>query len=145
MPQHGFSIGRDITLAITTPQGAVLNLGKVTAWDCKQDSTETKIKGLDGITDNMQFYDEGWTGTFTADRRDGDLDDLFISLQQNYQAGQDQQYFKILETVSEPDGSVSQFMFTRVTLKFTDAGSWEASKTVTRKVEFWAFERARLA
>lgn len=146
MSQHGYSIGRDITLTVIDGNGAAFDLGKVTAFEAKQDTTEGKIKRLDGITDNMQFYDEGWTGSFNMERSGPDVDLLFNLLQSNYQQGLDQAYFTILETINEPAaGLVTQFQYKRVTLKLVDAGKWEAGKTVSQKIDFWAGERDTLA
>jgi hypothetical protein len=74
MPQQGYSIGRDITLALILPSGDALRMGKVTKFTAKPDLTDQKIKGMDGDTDHLRFY-EGWSGSFDIERRHAATDD----------------------------------------------------------------------
>ena len=47
MPIQGFSTGKDITLALITPQGA-LTLGGITGFESRQMTTGLDFKGIDG-------------------------------------------------------------------------------------------------
>lgn len=89
MPQNGYSIGRDVTIAVILPDGTPLRLGKVTGFMAKQDTTDQRIKPLDGTTDNLRFYD-GWSGNFKLERRGPELDNYFEQLERNYYAGADE-------------------------------------------------------
>ncbi len=144
MPQQGYSIGRDVTLAVILPGGAALRLGKVTKFTAKQDTTDQRIKPLDGSTDNLRFYD-GWSGSFMLERRGPEMDNYFEQLERNYHAGADEPPATMQETIVEPDGSVSQFRFERVLLKFDDPGEWSADKSVSQSVSFMAGRRIKQA
>jgi hypothetical protein len=144
MSQNGYSIGRDVTIVVILPDGSTLNLGKVTKWTAKQDSTDQKIKGLDGITDHLRFY-EGWSGSFEMERLGPDLDQYFARLEANYYAGTDEPPATLQQTIVEPSGQVSQYRFERVLMKYDDAGDWAGDKSVTQKVSFLATRRTQQA
>ena len=144
MPQQGYSIGRDITLALILPDGSSLRLGKITKFNAKPDLSGQKIKGIDGQTDHLRFY-EGWTGSFDIERRGGDLDAYFAAAERNYYAGADEPPATLQQTVNEPNGQVSQFRFERVLLKYDDAGDWQGDKSVSQKVSFEASRRIQQA
>jgi hypothetical protein len=143
MPINGFSVGRDITLNIVGPTGP-LNFSLITKFSSKPDVSDNKIKGLDGVTRHVRFP-EGWTGSFEVERTNGALDAYFAALEEGFYTGQNELTGTITETISEPDGSLSQYRFEGVLLKLDDAGSWEGSKTVTQKVSFVASKRKKVS
>lgn len=144
MPQQGFSIGRDITVAVILPGGTTLRLGKVTSFDPKQITSDEQIKGLDGIVDHLRFY-EGWMGTIKMSRRSPDLDNYFANVEANYWTGQDEPPATVQCTIKEPDGSVSQWRYEKVLLKYDDPGMWEADKAVNQTISFVATKRIKQA
>lgn len=144
MSQSGYSIGRDTTVSVVLPDGTTLNFGKITGFDSKQSTSEQEIPGLDGVTDHLRFY-KGWTGDFMAERRGSDLDAYFSQLEASYFAGRSEPYVTIQQTITEPNGQVSQFRFDNCVLKYDDAGSWAADKTVSQKVSFTASRRVKQA
>ena len=77
MPINGFSVGRDVSLDVVTASGP-LNFGLITKFSSKQSSKEEQIKGLDGITRPVRFFD-GWSGSFSIERQDSLLDDFFAA------------------------------------------------------------------
>jgi hypothetical protein len=142
MPQQGYSIGRDVTLAVILPDGTALRLNKVTGFTAKQDTSEQKITPLDGTSDHLRFY-QGWSGSFKLERRGPELDNYFALLEANYHAGLDEPPASIQQTIVEPNGAVSQFRFERVLLKFDDPGDWSADKSVNQGVSFMAARRIK--
>lgn len=143
MSQMGYSIGRDVSIVITLPDGTQLRLGKVTSFEAKPDTTKTKIKGLDGVVDNLRFW-EGWNLTLKTERRNPDLDNYFATLEANYWAGIGEKPCTVQETISEPDGSVTQWRYERVTFDY-DPGTWEADKTVSQTITGTAGKRIKQA
>lgn len=142
MPINNFSVGRDISLSVITSDGP-LNLGLVTEFTSKQDTTEQKVKGLDGIIRPVRFYD-GWSGSFSVDRQNSGVDDYFTKLEANYYAGLNELPVTITETVQETSGAVSQYRYTGVLLKLDDAGDWKGDSTVKQKISFMASRRIKL-
>ena len=98
MPINGFSVGRDISLDITGPQGP-LRFNLITGFRSKPDITDQKIKGLDGITRHARFPD-GWSGSFNIERQDSAVDDYFAQLEANYYAGLNENPVTITETIT---------------------------------------------
>lgn len=144
MPQQGYSIGRDVTVAVILSNGTALRLGKVLSFDAKQVTSEEEIVGLDGVVDHLRFY-KGWTGSIKMERRSPDLDNYFATLEANYWAGVGEDTITIQQTISEPNGSVSQWRYERVLLKYDDPATWEADKSVTQSLSFVAAKRIKQA
>jgi hypothetical protein len=144
MSQSGYSIGRDTTVSVVLPDGTTLNFGKITSFDAKQNTAETEVAGIDGVTDHVRFY-KGWTGTFAAERRGSDLDAYFSNLESNYFAGRGEAYVTIQQTITEPNGQVSQFRFDNTVLKYDDAGTFKADATVAQSVSFTSSRRIKQA
>ena len=143
MPLNGFSVGRDISLDIIGPSGP-LRFNQVTGFDSKPDTTDQKIKGLDGITRHLRFPD-GWSGSFSLERQDSTVDDYFAQVEANYYAGRNEQPITITETIREANGSISQYRYLQVLLKLDSAGSWAGDKSVPQKISFVAARRVKIS
>lgn len=143
MPVNSFSVGKDVALDIIGPNGPI-RFTLITMFDAKQDTSEVKVKGLDGITRPVVFYD-GWSGSFALERQDSSMDDYFAKLEADYYAGVNQSSLTIMETITEVSGAVSQYRYTGVILKFDDAGSWSGDATVKQKFSFIASRRLKVA
>lgn len=142
MPQNGYSVGRDISLNVMTPNGQLV-INKITGFNSKQETSKQKVKRLDGITDSLRFFD-GWNGSFDVERSDSIVEDYFIQLEANYFAGLNEQPATIMETITNPDGSVSQYRYERVILSLDDAGSWKGDSSVKIKVSFEAARKKQV-
>ena len=140
MSQNGYSLGRDVTLAVILSDGSSLALGKVTKWSAQQDSSQQMIKGIDGVNDHLRFY-EGWSGSFEIERRSPDLDNYFAKLEANYAVGLYEPSATLQQTVTEPSGKVSQFRFEGVLLSYDNAGEWSADNSVHQTLSFIATRR----
>lgn len=143
MPVNNFSVGRDVSLIIMTPQG-ILVPALITGFHSRPDMTDHKVKGLDGITRHVRFFD-GWSGGFDVERQDDVLDTYFAALEANYYAGISEQPCTISETVENPNLAISQYRYQGVLLKMPDAGKWEGDKTVKMTLEFLASRRIKTA
>jgi hypothetical protein len=126
------------------PTGASLRLDKVTSWTAKQVTSDQKIKGLDGITDHLRFFD-GWSGSFKLERRAADIDRYFAQAEANFYNGEDDPPAVLQQTIREPDGTVSQYRFERILLTYDDAGDWAGDKSVSQSVSFMASRRIQQA
>jgi hypothetical protein len=143
MPLNGFSVGRDIATNIQTPTGS-LNLSLITKFSAKPETTDKKIKGIDGRTRHLIFPD-GWTGSFEVERQDSTVDDFFAAQEASYFAGQNLLPSTITETITEVSGATTQYQFTGVILKLDDAGDWAGDDSVKQKITFMAETRIKLA
>jgi hypothetical protein len=143
MPMNGFTVGRDVSLSIVTSAGP-LRLSLLTGFNAKPSVTENRVKGLDGITRFLRFPD-GWSGSFMIERQDSTVDDYFAKLESNYYAGINEQPCTITETITEPNGSVTQYRYTGVLLKLDDAGNYQGDATVKQSLSFVAARKLKLA
>ena len=142
MPQSGISVGSDARFDILTPTGA-LSLPTLLSFDAKKITHKTKINPLNGLPINLQFND-GWEGSFDVARADGTLDDYFAAMEAAQYAGANIAAGTIHQTITNPDGTVSQYMFTGVQLYYDDAGSYKALADVTQRVSFLAQGRQKV-
>lgn len=142
MPQNGYSVGRDISLNVMASSGPLV-INRITGFDSKQETSQSKVKRLDGINDPLRFF-EGWSGSFSIERADSVVEDYFIQLEENYYAGLNEQPATILETITNPDGSTSQYRYERVILSLDDAGNWKGDATVPIKVSFNAARKRKV-
>lgn len=143
MPLNTFSTGRDVTLTIVTASGP-LNLNLITGFHSSPETGEVKVKGIDGITRHALFPD-GWRGGFDVERSDSVVDDYFGQIEEAYYAGTNIPGSTITETISEPNGSVTQFRYLQVLLKLDDAGAWMGDQTVKMKISFVSARRKKIA
>jgi len=143
MPLNGFSVGRDITLSINTDQG-VKRFSLITGFSSKPQSTDQRLKGIDGITRHLVFP-EGWQGTFNLERQDNTLDDYWATIEENYYSGLSLGEASITETITEVDGSISQYRYQGVIFKLNDAGDWKGDKSVSQSLDFLASRRIKVS
>jgi hypothetical protein len=143
MPLNGYTVGRDLSLDIVGPTGPI-RFNQITEFKAKPDITDQKIKGLDGITRHLRFPD-GWSGSFSIERQDSALDDYWAQLEANYYAGINEQSLTITETITEVNGSVSQYRFQEVLLKLDDAGDYKGDASVKQMLSFVAARRIKVS
>jgi hypothetical protein len=138
MPINNFSVGRDISLVIVTNNGPI-QFNLMTEFKSKQDSTRTRIKGMDGKTRYVRFFD-GWSGSFMVERRDNVVYNYFAQLEAAYYAGVNEQAASITNIIQEPTGSISIYRWFGVLLDLDDAGTWAGDATVKQSIS-WVAER----
>ena len=142
MPLNTFSTGRDVTLTVVTPSGPI-SFNLITGFHSSPVTGQVKVKGIDGITRHALFPD-GWTGGFDIERSDSTVDDYFAQLEDNYYQGQNIGSSTITETITEPNGAVTQYRYLQVLLQLDDAGSWMGDQTVKQKISFMASRRKKI-
>jgi hypothetical protein len=139
-----FNVGTDKTIVVTNlSTGAnVLLGGRVTEiQSASKDQLITSQPIDNGGRVDHRVLPEGWSGTLTVDRANGDADNLKAMLDAAFYAGQGQVFFSILETITnQSDGTTNQFQYTNVVLHEFDGGAWRKDKVPT-KIQFAAQER----
>jgi hypothetical protein len=142
MPVNGFTVGRDVSIAVQTPSGPLM-LSLITKFTRKPDNTVRKIKGLDGITRPLIFPD-GWSGTIEIERQDSVVEDSIAAWEAGYFAGQDRTPSTITETVTNANGTVSQYQFTGVFFQLETAGEAAGDESVKVVLTFMAEQRIKI-
>ncbi len=143
MPINSLSVGRDCTVTLYDPISAGIVTVNLTSFDAKQEGTMMKSKRLDGHV-QFGFEPEGWSGSFMIDRNGPSIDILFDILERAYYAGRNIAAQVINEIIQEPDGTVTQWRFSGVALKYDDAGPWKGSDFIKQKISWSASLRERV-
>ncbi len=143
MPQNNTTVGRDVVVRVITAQGTPLAIPGVTGFHSKPDNTLQKVQYMNGETKNFRFP-LGWSGSIMLERQDDTVDHYFADLEAGYYLGNDEQPGSIDETISEPDGSLSQYRYIGVMLQLTDAGDKAGDKTVGMSLAFAASKRIKV-
>ncbi len=142
--QNSFNVGRDgAQFTIIDSVAGRVTFGGVVGFDAKSRAKELESEGIDG---NVKFRNvpAGWEGTFTFDREDASVDAYFATLESNFYAGLPPPTGIITHTVNELSGAVSQFQYTGVVLKLSDAGNWKGLDKVSLSVGWKASKRIPL-
>lgn len=137
------NIGKDVAVDITLPSGDHLRIGNITMFDRKPKVKKLGSNGIDGVP-RMAVLPEGWTVTFEADRQGPEADDWWAALEEAYYAGDVIRNATITETITETDGSLSQYRYEGVALHFTDAGRFTSNEFVKVKFEGEASFRKKI-
>lgn len=144
MPVNSFNVGRDVSFNIyDTNSQSIVSFSIVTGIDRKAEMSEVKVKGIDGIVRHA-FIPDGWRGTIEVDRADASVDNWFAYLEELYFSGRNVLGGNIQETITEVDGSISQWIYDRVAFKLTDAGAFKGDSAVKMKIEFAGSRRRRV-
>jgi len=144
MPSSGYSTGQDITLHFYDQNGAIdFGIGVIN-FNAKQDVTKNRIKPIDSPSVNQVFY-EGWSGSFDIERNNPKVTDYFISQEAAFYRGENLPELSITETISEADGSISQYIYTGVRLSLDDGGSFQRDSPVTQRLSFEAARKQKLS
>lgn len=143
MPVNGFSVGRDVSLTIYTP-GGILGTAALTSFETQQITAEIKDVRMTGEA-IYAYLPEGWQGTFEFTRVDASLDTYFANAEAGYYAGSAISSATITETITNPDGSVNVFRYSKVALKFDSPGTWKGNTEVKQKVSWMATRRRQVS
>lgn len=127
------SVGKDISVNVTMPDGGQLRIDGITDYDRKPKQTKLTSKGIDGINRTATIPDT-WELSFSVDRVDGTLDDFFAAVEEAYFQGQTVQNVTILETIIEANQSLSIYRYEGCSLHFNDAGHWKSDSFVKMKL-----------
>ncbi len=142
MPQNGLTVGSDARFDIVTAAGT-LTLPTLESFDAKKMTHKSKVRPLNSLPINLQFPD-GWDGSFVVARADSTLDDFFAAQEAAQLAGANLGSGSIHQTITEVNGSTSQYMFTDVQISLDDAGSWASLSEVKQHVSFTATSRIKV-
>lgn len=145
MPTNEFNTGSDWAIDLIDPlQGGVLStFALLTGFTKQQDTQEVSSNALDGLV-RRAHLPAGWSGSITYDRANRALDDYIWAREEAYYAGRVQPPCFIVETITEVDGSISQYRFEGVSFRLSAGGNAQGKDKVEMTVEFTASRRRRV-
>lgn len=146
MPVNGFTVGRDVTITITGPGATtiVISSDQVTQFDAKAGKREVWSRPLNSPPRPV-YMPDGWQGTIHVDRSDATLDTFLANLELNFWNGQNTLPGSVLETITEDDGSITQWHFPNCMFWVTDPGAYHADGIVQQRLEFCCGTRVRVS
>jgi hypothetical protein len=142
MPVNNFTVGKDVSLVIQLATGPLTLT--LTDFGAKVKTTSLESKPLNGIKQHA-YIPDGWDLSFKVDRMDTSADDFWANFEAQYYAGVNQVAGVIYETISEADGSVSQWRFPGVVVKLDNAGDYSGDKKVEQTFSGMASKRIRVS
>lgn len=143
MPINNMSIGKDVSVVIITAAGSLnIPAAAITKFDVQPVTDNETRMGMDGVTRAL-VSPTGWKGSFEVDRMSSSIEDWWAGVEAAYFAGQNIPSGTITETISNPDGSISQYRYTGVVFDLNDLGSREPSKVIKQKLGFVASRRVK--
>ena len=144
MTINGFSVGKDVTLDFINPlSGGIVPFSNVTSFDSKQIVEKRQSFGISGEVTPLDIP-AGWEGSFMLDRNGQGFDTFVSLLEAAYYAGVPLVPSTITETITENDGTISQYQYTKVAANFPEAGKWSGDNKVEQRIDFRASKRVRL-
>ncbi|OBR52332.1 hypothetical protein [Paraburkholderia tropica] len=144
MGVNSFNIGRDgsqITI-IDSLAGQVTFNGMI-SFDSRARTKKLESEQITGGT-IFRNVPNGHEGTFEFDRQDGSIEAYFALLEANFYAGATPPSASITQTITELDGTVSQYQYVGVQLDLSDAGAWKGLDKVNPKVGWVASRKIPL-
>lgn len=143
MPINNFSVGKDIALTVVTSYGTLTFAG-LTDFTADPMTTDLKSKLING-TPIFGFIPDGWKGSFKLDRLDPTVDNYWAQVEADYYSGKNIVSGTISESITEADGSVTQWQYTGVILRLEKSGDWGGDKKVEQSVSFEASKKTKTA
>lgn len=143
MPLDGLTSGIDHKVSFIDSSG-VLQFATIESFTSKEDATTDKKISMDGVVRHPKFH-QGWSGSFSLQRSSNFMDSYIAQQEARYNLGLDQIPVTITETITEENGSLSQYQYTRAVLTLEDAGNYSGTEIAVQKVGFVAARKLRVA
>jgi hypothetical protein len=142
MPANGLSTGIDHKLSFVDINGQQ-NFVIIESFTAKEDAPTDKVIAMDGTVRHPKFH-QGWSGSFVLQRSNNVMDNYIALQEASYYQGTDQIPMTITETITEVDGSLSQYQYTNVVIVLDDAGNWSGTEIVRQRITFMASRKLEL-
>lgn len=140
MPINGISVGKDVTITFNDSTGNVVSLTRIKNFSSKQKTSNRETAAIDGVNRHVNIP-MGWEGSFEFERTSPALDNYISNQERLYYSGQNVPTATITETITEADGSVTQWQYIGCVFTYESAGDWKAEDYITQKLAFSAQDR----
>ena len=144
MPINNLSIGHDVTVTIfDSASQSVVNFPARTGFTAEPITKTINSEPLNGPP-LFAEAPNGWHGSFDFDRTDPSIDIYFANYEATYYAGGNPLSGTVTQTIQEKNGTVTQFVFTGVAMKLSQAGMWKSAEKVSMKIDWTASTRTQV-
>ena len=145
MPSNAGSVGVDYSLGyFDSNQNALVNLGDVQSVKITQNKHDIKNAPYNGPP-KYDFIPDGYKITFSIARTSSLLEDLAVTREANFNAGGFNYAGYLNETITNPDGSISRYQYTKFVFFLTDHGDISREKLVMLQGEGMASTKISIA
>jgi hypothetical protein len=141
MPIGGKSVGRDLSFTITGLNGPlVITPDLVGSYTADPESEWKEWLPITGIAEDV-VLPLRWGGTIDLIRKGPLIDQFWALFEAAYYNGVTVQPAVMIETIQEPDGSISQFSYINTLFRLTKDGDWKGNEFVMQTLEWRASRR----
>ncbi len=145
MPISGQNVGIDYSYQINTPQGQlVVSSNFIQSVNISPEARITKFMPISGLINPLTFH-EGHMIKMEIARTGPLIDNYWAVAEASYYAGIDLPAGSIVETITEVDGTLSQYILRTVQLKVDDFGEIRGNEIVIIKMSGYGSRREPLA
>jgi len=137
------NIGKDVVLDLVGPNGQTIAINITNGFTSKQDAKALDSKGLDGIN-RVASLPDTWSGDFSIDRSGSGVDDMIAAIEAQYFNTGVLNNFRITQTISEANGTITQYRYDGVAISLPDAGDWKGDAFVKQKISWKASKRLKM-
>lgn len=140
-----FTIGRRLISVQMNFNGQPFEISpdQITSWEANPKVDQKMHLPVSGNTDHENFY-QGWNISFSATRMDDTFDQFQASLEANYYNGVIDDGGTIIESIENSDGTIKQFIYTKVKIKVDSFGPYTGDNYVEVKFSAVASRRQPL-
>lgn len=135
-----FDLGLQTNVVLVTPEGQTLDLGIITDFNFKEETSEVAVAPLNSPPE-FEYVPQGFSGSFTVTRRGPEIDEFFAARSMKFWNGARMGYCKIFQFTRERDGRESAFQFTNVAVTLAEGGTYKATEAVSMSISFKASDR----
>lgn len=142
---NSFNIGRDgAQLTIVSSLFGTVTINGITGFQAKP--AVVKLKSVD-ITGRIRHrtIPDGHELTFDVDRQDPTYEQYFAAREANFFAGLPPEAIFVTQTITNLDGSVSQYQYADMDLAPEDDGNWKGQDKVAQRFTAQAGRKIQLA
>ncbi len=142
MSINGLTVGRSIQINLHTPTGELV-INTIISFNAKPDAVDKKIVAMNGNVIPLVFP-SGFSGTMEIERTDNTLEQYWDQFEDGYYLGLNLLPSTITETITESDGSQTQYLYTNVMFKVDNLGAYSGNDTVKQSLSFMAGRRQQV-
>lgn len=142
MPLNGLTSGIDSKITFIDITG-VLRFAILESFTAKEDATTGKEIAIDGSVRHPKFH-QGWSGSFVLERGSNFMDAYIATQETNYNLGLDQIPVTITQTITETDGTVSQYQYINCVVTLENSGNYSGTEIAKQNCTFMASRKIEL-
>lgn len=142
MSINGLTVGRSIQINLHTPNGELV-IDTVISFNAKPDAIDKKIVGINGNVIPV-IFPSGFSGALEIERTNNVLEQYWDQFEDGYYLGLNLLPSTITETITESDGSQTQYLYTNVMFKVDNLGAYSGNDTVKQSLSFMAGRRQQV-